>query len=58
LDIGGTKMDVLDFADDLNVIENTKETEVWNTATLIDKAKTIGLLVNGEKTKVMRVIGK
>lgn len=55
LEVGASKLDVLGFADDL--IGNNKETVVKNTATLIDRAKAVGRVVNEEKTKVMELLG-
>lgn len=37
LEVGASKLDVLGFADDLNLIGNNEETVVKNTATLIGK---------------------
>lgn len=44
---------MLEFADDLILIGNSKETEVKNTAILIDEAKTVGLEVSEKKTFVL-----
>lgn len=52
----GVKIDevVLDILkDDLNILGEDKESVKQNTKTLINKAKTIGLVINEEKTKVM-----
>jgi hypothetical protein len=57
LEVGAAKLDVLGFVDNLNLIGNNKKTVVNNIATLIDKAKTVGLTVNQEKTKVMELLG-
>jgi len=57
LEVGTSMLDVLGFADDLNLIGNSKETVMNNAATLIDKAKTVGLTVNQDKTKVMELLG-
>jgi hypothetical protein len=46
LEVGASKLDALGFVDDLNPIGNSKETVVNNAATLIGKAKTVGLIVN------------
>lgn len=43
---GASKLDELEFSDDLNIILDNKETVVNNTATLVNKAKTVGLIVN------------
>jgi len=49
----------LRFADDLNIIVDNEETVVKYIAALIDKAKTVGLIVNEENTKVPnRIIRK
>lgn len=45
---GASKLDVLEFADDLNIIVDNKETVVNSTAILVNKAKTVGLIVNEE----------
>jgi len=56
INIGKTTLDVLDFADDLNLVGENKEMTVRNTKTLIQEAKKIGLEINEEKTKVMETL--
>ncbi|KAL4082886.1 hypothetical protein QTP88_029540 [Uroleucon formosanum] len=56
INIGKTTLDVLRFADDLNLVGENKEMIVRNTKTLIQEAKKIGLEINEEKTKVMETL--
>jgi hypothetical protein len=56
INIGKTTLDVLGFADDLNLVGENKEMIVRNTKTLIHEAKKIGLEINEEKTKVMETL--
>jgi len=42
----GRRTEVLGFADDLNLIDSSKENVVKNSATFIDEAKTVELSVN------------
>lgn len=58
LGVGASKSDVLGFVDDLNIIGDNKETVVkfiivWKSIILIDTAKTVGLVVSEEKTKLL-----
>jgi len=53
IDIGTNKIGILGFADDLNIIGDDGESVTQYTADLINEAKTIGLNVNDNKTKVM-----
>jgi len=57
LEVSAWQLDVLGFADGLNLIGSSKETVLRNAATIIDEAKTVGLPVNREKTKVMELLG-
>jgi hypothetical protein len=54
IDIGTNKNGILGFADDLNIVGNDGESLVQSTVFLINEAKTIGLNVNDNKTKVMK----
>ena len=56
INIDKTTLDVLGFADDLNLVGENKEMIVRNTKTLIQEAKKIGLEINEEKTKVMETL--
>lgn len=56
INIGKTTLDVLGFADDLNLIGENKEMIVRNTKTLIQEANNIGLEINEKKTKVMETL--
>lgn len=56
LEIGASMLDVLGFADDLNLLGNNKETVIQNTSTIIYKAKIIYLIANEEKPKVMKLL--
>ncbi|VVC33333.1 Reverse transcriptase domain [Cinara cedri] len=58
ININKTTLDVLGFADDLNLMGENKNTVVENTKTLIRKAKKIGLGVNEGKTKVMETVAE
>jgi hypothetical protein len=53
LEVSAWQLDVLGFADGLNLIGSSKETVLRNAATIINEAKTVGLPVNREKTKVI-----
>lgn len=50
-------LDVLGFADSLNLNGNNKETIIQNTAAIIAEAKTVGLVMNEKKNKVMELLG-
>ena len=50
-----TKLDDLDFVDDLTLLSTTKEQIQENTARLREEAGRVELEINGRKTKVMRV---
>lgn len=56
INISINKINVLGFADGLNIIGNNEENIKQNTATLINEAKTIGLAMNDNKTKVMKLL--
>jgi len=56
INIGKTTLDVLGFADDLNLVGENKEIIVRNAKTLIQEAKKIGLEINEEKTKVIETL--
>lgn len=43
-------IDILSFADDLNLIGDNKEIVAQNTSTLIEKAESVGLKIDKEKT--------
>lgn len=51
--IGATRIGVLVFADDLNLIGDSKKILVQITSTLVEKAESIVLKLNQEKTKKM-----
>jgi hypothetical protein len=52
--IGATQIDILGFADDLNLIGDSVEIVEQNTNILIEGAKSVGLKINQDKTKVMK----
>jgi hypothetical protein len=56
INIDKTTLDVLGFADDLNLAGENKEIIVRNTKTLIQEAKKIGLKINEKKTKAMETL--
>jgi len=55
IDISTNKINILGFADDLNIIDNDEESISQNTTTLINEVKAIGLTVDNNKTKVMEL---
>jgi hypothetical protein len=56
LKLNGTHQ-LLDYADDVNVLGDNIDTITKNRGTLIDASKEVGLKVNIEKTKYMLVSG-
>jgi len=56
INIGATQIDVLGFDDDLNLIEDRMEVIAQNTNTLVEGAKTVGLKINPDKTKVIELL--
>jgi hypothetical protein len=47
---------LLDYADDVNVMGETIDTKKKNTGALLDACKEVGLEVNPEKTKYMLML--
>ncbi|VVC24222.1 Hypothetical protein CINCED_3A017438 [Cinara cedri] len=50
------KISILGFADDLNIVGDNVENVAQSTTALISEAKTIGLNLNDNKTKVMELL--
>ncbi|VVC31914.1 Reverse transcriptase domain [Cinara cedri] len=56
IDIDTNKIGILGFTDDLNIVGDDGKSVAQSTTTLINEAKTIGLNVNDNKTKVMELL--
>jgi hypothetical protein len=54
--IGATQINILGFADNLNLIGDSMEIVEQNINTLIEGAKLVGLKINQDKTKVMELL--
>jgi hypothetical protein len=54
--IGAIQINILGFADNLNLIGDSMEIYEQNTNTLIEGAKSVGLKINQDKTKVMELL--
>ena len=50
-----SKLDDLDFADDIALLSSTKQQIQDKTTRLDEEARRVGLKINGEKTKTMRI---
>ena len=53
-----SKLDDLDFADDIVLLSSTKQQIQDKTTRLDEEARRVGLKINKEKTKAMRINAK
>lgn len=54
--MGVTQIDVQGFVDNLNLIGDNMKVVAQNINTLVERAKSVGLRINQDKTKVMEIL--